>query len=907
MKDNCSLVLRPLARAGRPATLMRFYCTLLDIHHLTRGLALQQSLAAHAGDFQLVVLCLDEATETALRQRTLPNVRLLKVSELVAQHPSLAAARNDRTMGEFALTCKSWLLHHLLPQMPTGALLTFVDSSLYFFGSPQPLFDEIGSGSVAIIPRRLPASLSHLERHGKFSVGWVSLRHDATGLACAADWAEQCAAWCFAFPEADRFAEQRYLDAWPLKYPGTVSLTHPGTHVAPWNLPGTAVTNGPAINGQLIIFFDFRDLVHLDRQLYDPGLHRYGIKLTAGVREHIYRPYLRLLGGPDEGEPDIVPPADSGDPRCGAVLSDLLENLRLVEQDRAATKVALDQSRADALRALEETRAREAAATRYMHQVEQDRNEQRQAYFDTKKRLEEVHQDLLHNIAYLKKLEAEAAAHRQASIDREAYVSSLKEQLAQQQTGGGGPDLAQLHLALVPRGRDLRRMLVARYHPALLPTILSLSSLGVGIEVLASPPEFAGETRGSVHFLGSSLWEWLGGLNSLFDEKAYLRINPDIAAAVADGTMLSGWDHYLRFGQHEGRRTGTPDFRTGLADFDAVAFDSADADLIVPCLIGRLQPHQRLFVSSSYNPATVWLPIDTNRTIVLGDLLCCNQPPREWRGPRLPSALPVPHRAKLAPEELYPAAPDQPAVWPKISVVTVCRNQASDLADTLRSVLDQQYPNLEYLVVDEASTDGSVAIIERHAGRLAWWTSVPVSGTPEALNMGLAKSTGTILTWVAGGDQLAPGSLFTVAQQFLLHDPDLLAGRCAQIADQATGANHLHRSVLALGRIQPLPLPELLDLDRCWLAGWFFQQPEVFFSRRILGQVGGRLREDLQHGFDYDLWVRMARVGARILPLPEILAIHRASPGDASGAGLAELTMINTAHRAQACPAGIQP
>lgn len=878
---------------------MRFFCTLLDSDHLARGLALHQALTAHAGDFQLVVLCLDEAAESTLRSRALPNVRLLPAAELVTHYPALAAARADRTAGEFALTCKSWLLHHLLTQLPAGELLTFVDASVYFFGSPQPLFDEIGDGSVALIPRRLPANLAHLERHGKFSAGWVSLRHDATGLACAADWAEQCAAWCFAITEADRYAEQKYLEAWPAKYPGIVCLAHPDALVAPWHLVGATVTAGPAVDGRPIICFDFRDLTPLGCQLYDPGLHRYGAGPTAGLREHVYRPYLRLLGDPGDRGPDIVPPADGADPRCGAVLSGLVEKLCAAEQQRAATLVALDQSRASARHALAEHQARETAATRYAHQVEQDRNEQRQAFFDTRQRLEEIHQDLLHNIAYLKQLEAEAAAHRQASLDREAYVSSLKDQLARPQTGGSGPDLAQLHLALVPHGRDLRRMLVARYHPALLPAILSLSALGVSIEVLASPPAFAGETRGSVHFLGGSLWEWLGGLDSLFDEKAYLRANPDIAAAVARGAMGSGWEHFLRFGQHEGRPTGTPGFRSGLADFDAVAFDSADAGPIVPCLIGRLQPHQRLFVSSSFNPATVWLPIDTRREIVLGDLLCCPEPPRAWRGPRLPSALPVPHLARPAPEELYPAAPAQPAAWPKITVITVGHNQAAGLEDTLRSVLDQHYPNLEYLVVDGASTDGSVGIIERHAGRLAWWTSEPSDGTAAALNQGLAKSTGTILTWLASGDQLAPGSLFTVAQQFLLHDPDLVAGRCALLADPAAGPHHVHRSVLALGLIQPLPLPELLDLDRCWLADWFFQQPEVFFSRRILGQAGGRLREDLRHALDYDLWVRMARAGARILPVPEILALHRESPGGKSAAALAELHTVNTAHRAQ--------
>jgi len=366
--------------------------------------------------------------------------------------------------------------------------------------------------------------------------------------------------------------------------------------------------------------------------------------------------------------------------------------------------------------------------------------------------------------------------------------------------------------------------------------------------------------------------------------------------------VLSGWDHYQRFGQREGRSTGTPHFRAGLADADAVAFDSADAEPLVLCLIGRLQPYHRLFVSSCFNPATVWLPAETARTIVFGDLLCCGQPPRTWVGPRLPAALPVAHRPPLTPEQIYPATPAQPAVWPKISVITASFNQAGHLEETIRSVLDQNYPNLEFILVDGGSSDGSVTIIQRYSDRLAWWVSEPDQGKAHALNKGFAKSTGSILSWLNSGDRLAPGSLFTVAQQFLLHAPDLVAGRCARVADREPQPHDLHRNVLTFGSPQALPLPELLDLENCWLQDWFFQQPEVFFARKIFEQIGGRLREDLSHCMDYDLWVRMAKAGARIIALPEILAIFREPKQPKTGGAhppfLPELREVNAAHRA---------
>lgn len=876
---------------------MRHYCTISDSARLPRALALHQSLLANDGEFELTVLALDESAAASLCSRSRPKLTVLPLRELIARHPALAAARNDRTSLEFALTCKSWLLRHLLPAIPAGELLSLVEAEVYFFNPPHLAFAEIGTAPVAVIPHLFPAAMAQLENRGKFNAGWVTLRHDATGVACAQDWADRCAQWCFAGPTAGRHPEEMYMDLWPQQFAGTVILNHPGILVAPWNIADRPISSGPAIDGRPLVAFHFGDLEHLGLGVFDPGLSLRGVTLTRELRELVYHPYLDRLAsaGNLTDRLDIVPPADSADPRCGIVLAQLLEQSRRAARDRGASEQALAESRAESRRLLEESRDRAAESERYLHQVEQDRDQQRQSFFATRRRLEEVHQDLLHNIAYLKKLEAAASAQQQASVDREAYIASLKDQLAKQHTGHGGPDLASLHLALAPHGRDIRRLLVARYHPALLPTILCLSARGVTIEVLGSPAEFAGETRGSVHFLGGNLWDWLGGLNSFFDADGYLQANPDVAAALAAGAVRSAWDHYLIFGQLEGRATGVANFRAGLADFDAVAFDSADAGPIVPCLIGRLQPHHRLFVSSSFNPATVWLPGDTQRTIVLGDLLCCPRPPSVWLGPRFPSALPAAHRPPPTTAEIYPDAPSQPAAWPKITVVTTSRNQAAKLEATLRSVLDQNYPMLEYLVIDSASSDCSVEIIRRHAERLAWWTSSSWPNPASGLNTGLAKATGNIVAWLNAGDRLAPGSLFTVAQQFLLHAPDMMAGRCIQLA--AAGHSSIHRSVLSLGQIQPLPLAELSGSDDFLLRDCFFRQPAVFVSREAFNRAGGRFQESLRQSFPYEYWLRLAHCGARVLPVPEILAVQGEPSPEEVSAWLEELPAARASYQ----------
>lgn len=881
---------------------MRHYCTLFDQNHLPHGLALYQSLLAHAGDFEAVVLCLDEVAEKALHAKSLPRLRILSLAELAGRHPALAAARQDRTGREFAATCPAWLLRDLLPQVPAGELLTYLDAGVFFFSSPQPLLDAIGAASAALVPQGFPAGRPPLAHQGKFSASWVSLRHDPAGLAGAADWAERCAADCFTIPGIEDAPGQKHLDAWVAKFPGTVQIAHPGANVAPWNVASRGLgsaTTGPLAGGQPLVFYHFRGLTHLGRQLYDPGLHRYGVEPDEVLRQQVYLPYLRLLAGEGGESPDIVPPLRPDDPRCGAALAQLLERTRAAEEERAACLRALEKNRADHRQFIADERAAVIERDRYTREVEVERDEQRQAFFDTRQKLLAFHEDLLRNIEYIKTLHTEADMLKQASVDREAYIATLNEQLSRPAAGAAGPDLGQLRNALEPFSRGIHRLVVLKYHPRLLPMIFCFSSLGVSVEVLDSPPELRGVRRSVVYFWGESFPEWLGLLHSLFDESAYLAAHPDVAAAVARGDVRSGWDHYQRFGQQEGRDTGTPHFRMGLADTDAVALDSADARLLIPHFAGRLQPCHQLFISSCFNPATLWLPEETNRTIVFSDLMCCPQPPRAWLGPLLPAAFPVPHRASPGPDDLYPPAPSQPAVWPVITVITACRNAATGLEATLRSVLDQHYPSLEYLVVDGGSTDGSVEIIKKYSGQLAWWTSAPTESQAQALNTGLAKSAGTILCWLNSGDRLAPGSLYTVAQQFLLHVPDLVAGRCARPAPPGTQGRPIHRNVLTFGTGQALPLAELLDLDRCWLQDWFFDQPEVFFSRQILERAGGRFREDLRHHLDYDLWVRMAKAGARIVPLPEILAIAGERPRpDTDATRLAELRAINADHRA---------
>ena len=213
--------------------------------------------------------------------------------------------------------------------------------------------------------------------------------------------------------------------------------------------------------------------------------------------------------------------------------------------------------------------------------------------------------------------------------------------------------------------------------------------------------------------------------------------------------------------------------------------------------------------------------------------------------------------------------------WPKISVVMVSFNQAAYLEEGIRSVLNQSYPNLEFLLVDGNSSDGSVEIAERYRNHFDFLLIEPDGGQSDGLNKGFAKATGDILTWLNSDDLLEPGALFRVAQAFTDYEVDMVAGGCRQIGITRGQVINNHQNKLPYGTPVSLPLGLLLDMDRFWLTACFFYQPEVFFTRDIWQRSGGRLRTDLYYVLDYDLWIRMAAAGATIAHIPEFLACSR--------------------------------
>jgi hypothetical protein len=209
-------------------------------------------------------------------------------------------------------------------------------------------------------------------------------------------------------------------------------------------------------------------------------------------------------------------------------------------------------------------------------------------------------------------------------------------------------------------------------------------------------------------------------------------------------------------------------------------------------------------------------------------------------------------------QPLPPRMPDG-SPWPRISIVTPSFNQGAFIEETILSVANQGYPNLEHIVIDGGSSDETRSVLTRHADVLAYWESEPDRGQSHAINKGMAHATGDILTWLNSDDRLAPGALAAVALAFRHSKADLVAGVAELYRDDRLVGRH----VTACGD-GPLPLDDLLDLPRCWYAGQFFYQPEVMFTRALWERAGGRVDEALTYSMDYELWVRFAEAGARL-------------------------------------------
>ncbi len=182
----------------------------------------------------------------------------------------------------------------------------------------------------------------------------------------------------------------------------------------------------------------------------------------------------------------------------------------------------------------------------------------------------------------------------------------------------------------------------------------------------------------------------------------------------------------------------------------------------------------------------------------------------------------------------------------KVSIITPSFNQARYIEATIRSVLGQDYPSLEYIIVDGGSSDGAVEIIRRHADQLAWWVSEKDAGQTDALNKGFARATGEILAWINSDDTYEPGAV-AAAVDYLTSHPE--------IGMVYADTNFIDEQGRVIGRFSAAQT----DYRRLRQGYVHIPQQAAFFRADLWNQVRP-LDLDFYFAMDYDLWVRLAKL-----------------------------------------------
>lgn len=233
---------------------------------------------------------------------------------------------------------------------------------------------------------------------------------------------------------------------------------------------------------------------------------------------------------------------------------------------------------------------------------------------------------------------------------------------------------------------------------------------------------------------------------------------------------------------------------------------------------------------------------------------------------------------------------------PLISIVTPSLNQGRFIEATIRSVLEQDFPNIEYIVMDGGSTDGTLDVLRKYEDRLTW-VSEPDGGQSDAIHRGYLRSRGSILAWLCSDDLYEPGAV-SAGVAALTSDPNL-----ALVYGNASLVDETGEGIEAYPSVEPFDLGRLInDVD-------FIVQPATFFTRSAYMAVGG-LNPTLHWAMDYDLWIKLgARYPVKYVPEPwaKIRLHEDAKTGTGGLPRLLEIERMIAGHGRRRLPTGFGP
>lgn len=219
------------------------------------------------------------------------------------------------------------------------------------------------------------------------------------------------------------------------------------------------------------------------------------------------------------------------------------------------------------------------------------------------------------------------------------------------------------------------------------------------------------------------------------------------------------------------------------------------------------------------------------------------------------------------------------SLWPTICIITASFNQVQYLEEAVKSIINQKYPNLEFIIIDGGSSDGSLEIIESYQDQLAYWVSEADHGQSHAINKGFEHCTGDLVTFLNSDDIYLPGAFNFAAESYKVNPS------CGAIVG---GFHYIdEHGQMSPGANPPrLPYPSPLDLTLVPPAAWRLHQVSTFYTRHALDQVGRYVREDLHYVMDRELLFRVAKDFQIILDDRPYAAFRRHPDSKTMSAGI---------------------
>ena len=281
---------------------MRYFCTLFDKNYLLNFFALNESLEKTLGEFKIYAFCMDDLSYSILKNNiNHASIEPVSLEKLSLCFPELVEIKKSRSIVEFYFTCSPFICAYLLKQEPNASHVTYLDADLYFFSSPEIIFEEMGTSSVGVIDHKFYGWGKRYVKYGKFNVGWVTFKNNIEGLNCLKSWLADCTSWCFDFYDDvnKRFGDQKYLDKWVYEFEQVKVITNIGANVAPWNIGQYKVTKGKKdeifINNTPMIFYHYASFKKISEGLYTTSISKYLASPNKVIKEDIYMFYINCL------------------------------------------------------------------------------------------------------------------------------------------------------------------------------------------------------------------------------------------------------------------------------------------------------------------------------------------------------------------------------------------------------------------------------------------------------------------------------------------------------------------------------------------------------------------------------------------------------------------------------------